>query len=392
MTRATPPAVHGTVLALGGTDLDTVHGRLRVHVFHDLATAQPLLAVTAGAIGGAAPLGARVHSSCITSEAYGGCDCDCAEQLDAALGHIVAAGRGVVFYLMQEGRGAGFAAKARDRMLVQASRQRLTTFDAYAEMGLERDQRRYGAVRAVARLLGIVGPLRLLTNNPEKLATLAAAGVAVDGMVSVAASPSPFNHHYLAAKSGSGHALATPDRPVDTAALPEMVEAFAPHPLPELPRFLRLASYLLPVRGARLAWFRLHAYFDTLARAERVVLTHGSSDGDVVPLLRVQHEALVERLRLRAPVLKRRWQAAVEEIVRHGAGAALFVHGGIEPPVELPVPDDAALDLLASHVTGTRARVLADGAAATPGDAALARALVRRGIAAAAPVALDGAG
>src|SRR4029453_15909931 len=113
------------------------------------------LAVAMGDLTGAAPLLARIHSSCITSESYGGGDCDCVQQLDTALERIARAGRGVVFYLMQEGRGAGFLAKARDRMIVQASGNRLTTFEAYAQMGIEKDQRRYDEVGFACRLLGV---------------------------------------------------------------------------------------------------------------------------------------------------------------------------------------------------------------------------------------------
>src|SRR5215475_5941902 len=175
------PAIDGSLLALGERPLDTVHGRFRAHRFHNLTTGQPALAVAVGDLGGRAAVLARAHSSCITSEVYGACDCDCAEQLDAALAAIAAAGRGVLFYLTQEGRGAGFAAKARDRMLVQASRNRLTTFEAYDRLGLGHDQRRYDEVAAACRLLGVRAPLRVLTNNPEKLDTLRAARVAVSG-------------------------------------------------------------------------------------------------------------------------------------------------------------------------------------------------------------------
>jgi len=122
----------GTLLAVDARPLSTPHGRFRAHRFHDLATERPVLALAYGTITGREPVLARVHSSCVTSEVYGACDCDCAEQLDAALAHVARRGRGVLFYLMQEGRGAGFVAKALDRMLVQASGHRLTTFDAWS--------------------------------------------------------------------------------------------------------------------------------------------------------------------------------------------------------------------------------------------------------------------
>ena len=366
-------ALQGTLLAVGAAPLPTVHGDFVAHHFHDLANGQPVLAVTIGALGGTEPVLARVHSSCITSEAYGGCDCDCAEQLDAALAHVASAGRGIVFYLAQEGRGFGFSAKARDRMLVQASRQRLTTFDAYAEMGLARDGRRYDQVASACRLLGIAAPLRMITNNPEKLATLAAAGVRLDGTVTLAATTSPFNHHYLAAKSDSGHTLGRTGN-VAAAELPEAVEAFTPHLVPGAPRFLRVASYLLPVRLRELAWFRLHLYFDREAGAERVVLTHGRT---AEPLVRVQPEDVLERFPLRVPGGKRRWRAAAQAIVDHGGGCALFVHGATEA-------DPAALDLVSRHVDGARARPVVDGT----GAPALVAAFAARGIAASPPLVL----
>src|SRR5262249_56034627 len=82
--------VDGPLLALGVRPLDTVHGRFRAHLFHNLTTGQPAVAVACGRLSGRTPLLARVHSSCITSEVYGACDCDCAEQLDAALPAIPA--------------------------------------------------------------------------------------------------------------------------------------------------------------------------------------------------------------------------------------------------------------------------------------------------------------
>ena len=140
--------IAGQMLSRGVVPLDTVHGDFAAHVFQNVATGRFAFAVAHGDVRGEQPLLARIHSSCVTSETFGGCDCDCVDQLELALQRIVDAGRGVVFYLMQEGRGAGFAAKARDRMIVQASRNRLTTFEAYERMGLVRDHRRYDEVAA----------------------------------------------------------------------------------------------------------------------------------------------------------------------------------------------------------------------------------------------------
>jgi 3,4-dihydroxy 2-butanone 4-phosphate synthase/GTP cyclohydrolase II len=92
-------------------------------------------------------------------------------------------------------------------MMVQASRDRVTTFDAYARMGLGRDYRRYETVAFAAAALAITAPLTLLTNNPDKVAALRRANVAIEDVVPLEHAASPFNLHYLTAKSRSGHAL-----------------------------------------------------------------------------------------------------------------------------------------------------------------------------------------
>ncbi len=360
------PAVQGALLALDVRRLDTVHGRFRAHRFHNLTTGQPSLAIAIGRLGGRAPVLARIHSSCVTSEVYGACDCDCAEQLDAALAAIARAGRGVLFYLTQEGRGAGFAAKARDRMLVQASRHRLTTFDAYQRLGLGHDQRRYDEVAVACRLLGIAAPLRVLTNNPEKLDALRIAGVAVAGHLPVAVGASPFSAHYLTAKSRSGHLLA-PGRST-LAVLPERVARLRPRRVRGAPRFVELASYLLPLRTPAPAWFRLHLYLDAVTREERVVLTHGMGRRlRRPPLVHVQQDVLLERFPLRRPHRARSWPRARAAIVRHGAGCVLFLPDGetLEP---------VAGRLLAQHLPGRRAAW-----AGVAGDA-MVPALTRAGI------------
>ncbi|MEE8166185.1 MAG: GTP cyclohydrolase II, partial [Myxococcota bacterium] len=198
------------ILVLGRRRFESVHGRFDVHFFRDQAQDRTAMAIACGDLRDRAPLLARVHSSCVTSECLMARDCDCADQLDGALATIAAAGRGVVFYLIQEGRGAGLTAKARDRMIVQASRHRLSTFDAYTEMGLPSDLRRYDSVGPMARALGIRAPLTLLTNNPEKAEALAVAfsnqKIDVNETLPLRAPSSPFNRDYLRAKRRSGHA------------------------------------------------------------------------------------------------------------------------------------------------------------------------------------------
>ena len=309
----------GTLVAVGREALATRHGEFVVHRFHDCTSGVPAFAVTCGDPAAPEPLLARVHSSCITSEAYGGRDCDCAEQLDAALAHMAGRGRGALFYLVQEGRGAGFVAKALDRMLVQASGNRLTTFDAYAALGIVADQRTYRAVPAMARLLGVTAPLQLLSNNPDKVAALRDAGAVVEGTEPLRIPPSAYSRHYLDAKSRAGHTLAATTG-IDPARLPEPVEMLGPQALSTAPDVVRLASYLLPVGGDRPAWFRLHVHLETASGRERVVLTHGAGGDDV--LVRLQRETLLDRLPQRAPRFRPAWDdAAAGDRAASRAGA-----------------------------------------------------------------------
>ncbi|MBX3027400.1 GTP cyclohydrolase II [bacterium] len=356
------PSLCGTLLFRASRPLDTPHGRFTAHELTDLATRQPLLAVTTGACDGGEPLLARVHSSCVTSESIGSADCDCAEQLDAALARIAAAGRGVLFYLLQEGRGAGLVAKARDRMLVQASHDHVTTFDAYARMGLDRDYRRYDPVAFACAALGIAAPLHLLSNNPDKLAALRGAGVRVAGCTPLAHAPSPFNLAYLAAKSRSGHALDVADAPARAAALPEAVQVTEPAALASVPSLLAVASYLVPIAalapGRGVHWLRLHLYADRDSGRERVVLTVARPRA-ARPLVHVHAETLHGRFP--RPLATDAWRRAVERLAAHGAGATLFLlHdepglAAAEHAADLVAARPELVGLLAHHVGASAA-------------------------------------
>jgi GTP cyclohydrolase II len=319
--------------------IDTRYGPFRVQRFRHAASGEPALALLRGDVSRAEPLLARVHSSCLTSEFLGALDCDCAEQLASALEAIAEAGRGALLYLMQEGRGAGLLAKARDRMMVQAHGERITTFEAFDRMGLPRDRRSYEAVPALLTRLGISAPLRLLTQNPEKALRLDAAGVRVLETCALPPAHSPWNAHYLAAKASEGHALAL--HAAGRATLPEPVAWFEPHALAALPRFLRAARYLLPVAGA--GWLRACVYWDRSAGRERLLVEPlRRAAGAQRPLRVVQAQALLDRLPLApAGATRRAWSNTAAAFADGRAGRALVLG-----PDEAAPPDAETLRLL----------------------------------------------
>jgi len=318
--------------------LSTRYGPFELQRFRHRAGGPPALALLRADVAGAEPLLARVHSSCLTSEFLGALDCDCAEQLGSALAAIDTAGRGALLYLMQEGRGAGLLAKARDRMMVQAHGERINTFEAFDRMGLPRDRRSYEAVPELLAWVGITAPLRLLTHNPEKARRLEAAGVGVIETCALPSAHSPWNAHYLAAKAGEGHALRL--HASGGARLPEEVRWFEPHALRELPRFVRAARYLLPVAEA--GWLRAQLYWDRSASRERLVLEPLAATSGQRPLRTVQTQRLVDRLPLDPSGRTRdAWSTTAAAFGAGRAGRALVLD-----PDEAERPDPETLRLL----------------------------------------------
>ena len=332
--------IHDATIHLGQDRLSTDDGDFEVHFFRDLVSARTAMAVCCGDLRGTEPLLSRVHSSCLTSECLMGRDCDCAEQLRGALAAMSRAGRGVLFYLMQEGRGAGLAAKARDRMLVQASGNRMNTFEAYAEMGLPADLRRYEELAPICRLLGLRSPLWLLTNNPEKASAVASVladeKIEIRGTRSIQGPVSPFNSDYLGAKHDSGHSLDPPA--VEVGAMPpERVRVFPPVSSREDPNLVVMASYFLPLalddsvgssdfasrstppgRRDPVEWFRASVVYDRETTRESIVL----SRDDVVA--RGEHRltmSLFDRLPGRKAAGRERLNQTLCEIHRHGRGS-----------------------------------------------------------------------
>jgi len=152
------------------------------------------------------PVLVRVHSECLTGDAFGSLRCDCRPQLEAALRMIEAAGEGVVVYLRQEGRGIGLINKLRAYSLQDGG---LDTVEANERLGFAADLRNYGVGAQILCDLG-VKRLRLITNNPRKIAGLGGYGLVVEDRVPLVMDPGDYNAAYLAAKRLKlGHLMET---------------------------------------------------------------------------------------------------------------------------------------------------------------------------------------
>mgnify|MGYP001261189147 FL=1 len=155
--------------------LPTKHGEFNIRVFHESETNLDHVALTMGDMSGPDPVLMRVHSECLTGDAFGSLRCDCGSQLDAALAAIAKKGWGVVVYLRQEGRGIGLHAKIQAYHLQD---QGADTLDANLMLGLPADARNYRIASTMLEALG-VGDVCLLSNNPDKAKQLEEYGINV---------------------------------------------------------------------------------------------------------------------------------------------------------------------------------------------------------------------
>jgi len=176
--------------------LPTKHGRMRVHGFRDLRTGAAHAALVSEVAWEGAPL-VRVHSECLTGDAFGSLRCDCGPQLDAAISRVAHEGGVVVYLRGHEGRGIGLLGKIDAYALQDEGRD---TIDANLELGWPVDRREYGAAAAILRELGI-DRVRLMTNNPAKVAGLQANGVAVIETAPIEVGRGPENEAYLRTKA-----------------------------------------------------------------------------------------------------------------------------------------------------------------------------------------------
>lgn len=190
------------------TWMPTMYGNFRVAAYEDLLSGHQHLALISGELDPHWPL-VRLHSECLTGDAFGSLRCDCGAQLAQAQ-RLVAESGGVILYLRQEGRGIGLLNKLRAYALQD---QGLDTVEANHQLGFPADARDYGVAAQMLRDLGL-SQVRLLTNNPAKISGLAQYGIIVVERVPLVIPPNAANGSYLAAKREKlGHLLPVLDLP-----------------------------------------------------------------------------------------------------------------------------------------------------------------------------------
>jgi GTP cyclohydrolase II len=185
------PAIRRVAYAV----LPTRYGRFTMIVYNTTGSKEHV-ALTAGHIPGDGPVLVRLHSECLTGDVFGSCRCDCGEQLDDSLRYLQQEGQGILLYLRQEGRGIGLTSKAQAYALQDRG---LDTVEANLALGFPADMRDYSDAAEMLFDLG-VRRVRLLTNNPAKVAGLARMGIDVVEVIPLQIRPNSHNLEYLKTK------------------------------------------------------------------------------------------------------------------------------------------------------------------------------------------------
>jgi GTP cyclohydrolase II len=192
---------------LASADFPTRWGRFRIHGFRlesdGSAKPEEAVALVMGDVHSSPPL-VRIHSQCLTGDVFGSLRCDCRQQLELALSLIANEGAGILIYEQQEGRGIGLMPKLQAYELQDSG---LDTVEANERLGFKADHREFGLPAEILKSLG-VERVRLLSNNPDKVAALERAGIEGVERVPCEVTPSPHAQEYLRTKREKlGHLL-----------------------------------------------------------------------------------------------------------------------------------------------------------------------------------------
>ena len=186
-------------------DLPTQYGHFKLHLYQNiLDESEHHVALVKGDVSKGGPVMVRVHSECLTGDAFGSKRCDCGDQLSAAMEQVENEGRGVVLYMRQEGRGIGLVNKIKAYAFQEKGKD---TVEANEELGFKADLRDYGIGAQILKDLGLK-KIRLMTNNPKKIVGLQGYDLEIVDRIPIEIKPNPYNEKYLSTKRDKlGHLI-----------------------------------------------------------------------------------------------------------------------------------------------------------------------------------------